>query len=236
MPKPFFEFKKFTIYHDKCAMKVGTDGVLLGAWTQPDEFTKNILDIGTGSGLIAIMLAQNSRAEITGIDIDADAIAQACDNAERTLWKDRLHFIQADALMYSPDTTFDLIVCNPPFFVNSLQSPSLQRNRARHSNSLPFQGLADRVCTWLNNDGIFNIILPSSIGDTFIQMAWERGLNLSERCYVKTKEQDNPKRVLLSFKKGNCDYPASSTLIVQHTDGAYTDDYKALTKDFYLRF
>ena len=123
MAKTHFDFKKFTIYHDKCAMKVGTDGVLLGAWTEVCPDSKYILDIGTGSGLIAIMLAQKCNAYIIGIDIDEEAVNQATDNGKKTPWSQRLHFEVENALTYIPQKKFDLITCNPPFFTNSLQCP-----------------------------------------------------------------------------------------------------------------
>ena len=234
MGKTHFDFKKFTIYHDKCAMKVGTDGVLLGAWTEPLPGTSRILDIGTGSGLIAIMLAQKSDAEIIGIDLDGPAISQAEGNGRNTPWAHRLHFIQADASAFDPQSTFQLIVCNPPFFTESLQCPDSRRNDARHSAALPFDVLVSRAANWLEADGLLNVVLPAGQADGFVQKAWEHGLQLSDRCWVRTKPDTPPKRVLLSFRKGHAEYPSSKWLAIRKEDGCYTDEYKALTKDYYL--
>lgn len=201
MAKTHFDFKKFTIYHDKCAMKVGTDGVLLGAWTEVCPDSKYILDIGTGSGLIAIMLAQKCNAYIIGIDIDEEAVNQATDNGEKTPWSQRLHFEVENALTYIPQKKFDLITCNPPFFTNSLQCPGEKRNYARHSGALPFDALIANAYTWLNDGACFNVVLPASSADAFIQMAWERGFNLHKRCMIHSLPESMPKRALLSFKK-----------------------------------
>lgn len=131
MAKTHFDFKKFTIYHDKCAMKVGTDGVLLGAWTEVCPDSKYILDIGTGSGLIAIMLAQKCNAYIIGIDIDEEAVNQATDNGEKTPWSQRLHFEVENALTYIPQKKFDLITCNPPFLRIHCNAP--EKNVTMHA-------------------------------------------------------------------------------------------------------
>ena len=129
-------------------MKVGTDGVLLGAWADAGPHVREVLDVGTGSGLIAIMLAQRCEADVTGIDIDEEAVGQASENGLSTPWKNRLHFERADALSYDPRKPFDLIVSNPPFFANDLQCPEKRRNNARHSQSLPLDILAGRAAAW----------------------------------------------------------------------------------------
>lgn len=236
MGKSHFEFKQFTIFHDKCAMKVGTDGVLLGAWTEPAPETKDILDIGTGSGLIAIMLAQKCNADIIGIDLDKDAVLQAQSNATTTPWKHKLAFLQANALSFAPQKTFDLIVCNPPFFTNSLQGPDQKRNNARHGHSLPFEPLIQNAFSWLKDNGLFNVVLPASNAAEFIQKGWERGLNLHKRCVIYTLPDAPPKRVLLSLKKGETLYPESEQLIIRDSAGNYTAAYKKLTGNYYLHF
>ena len=236
MPKEYFEFKQFVIYHDKCAMKVGTDGVLLGAWTTTEQNTKRILDIGTGSGLIAIMLAQKSDADIIGVDIDDSAIQQATENAYRSTWKERLTFLKTDIKTFHTDNRFDLIVCNPPFFVNSLHCPNQQRTTARHSSSLPFETLIKCVYNLLANNGLFNVILPYTLVDEFTQLGWECGLHLYKRCIILSKSGDKPIRSILSLTKDHCDYPKTEYLVIRNKEGEYTEEYKELTKEYYLHF
>lgn len=236
MSNSSFQFKQFTIHHDLCAMKVGTDGVLLGAWTEVGENTKKILDIGTGSGLIAIMLAQKSNALITGIDIDNNAIEQARINSNNTPWSKRLSFHCENAETLQEEDTYSLIVCNPPFFQNSLHGPDSRRNDARHTSSLSFVSLIKTAYKSLCNNGFFNVILPFDSAYDFIQSAWERGLNLHKKCIVYTKYSTTPKRVLLSFKKGTTTYPSIETLYIKDENGEYTETFKELTKDYYLNF
>lgn len=236
MKKSQFDFKQFTICHDRCAMKVGTDGVLLGAWTDVGTGVRRILDVGTGSGLIAIMLAQKCEADIWGVDVDADAVLQAAGNGERTPWSSRLHFLQSDVLEYSPQNGFDLIVCNPPYFENSLRSSDRKRNTARHSENLPFDLLIGKVHDLLEPDGLFNVVLPAQAAEDFAQEAWERGLNLYKKCVVYTKPSAPAKRTLLSLKKGQADYPETIPIYIYGSDGAYTEEYRKLTENYYLGF
>lgn len=217
-------------------MKVGTDGVLIGAWSEINENTQKILDIGCGSGLIAIMLAQKCRAHIIGIDIDESAVVQAHQNAQSTAWSERLFFKHENAITFKSNELFDLIVCNPPFFANSLQGPDYRRNNARHNSSLPITSLIDTAHNLLNHNGLFNLILPFDLTDEFILKSWERGLNLHKKCVVYTKYGAAPKRSLLSLSKCSGKYPKTDTLYIMDGDGGYTDDFKNLTKDFYLNF
>ncbi len=142
MSNPFFQFKQFTIRHDKCAMKVGTDGVLLGAWAGTESCSR-ILDVGTGTGLIALMLAQRSKAVVDAIDIEADACLQAQENAESSLFAGRINVFHSDLVDFAQASThlYDLIVSNPPYFVDSLKCPNLQRNTARHTDTLTLEDL-----------------------------------------------------------------------------------------------
>ena len=143
MSNPYFQFKQFTVWHDKCAMKVGTDGVLLGAWTSV-ESAHRILDIGTGTGLVALMLVQRSLpdANIVALEIDEAAVGQARENIIRSPWKERVEVVQADFRKYRSSDKFDVIVSNPPYFVDSLECPDRQRTAARH-----------RLQPLLQNDG-----------------------------------------------------------------------------------
>lgn len=238
MANSYFEFKKFKVFHDQCAMKIGTDGVLLGAWTCFGQ-TRTILDIGTGSGLIALMAAQRTEnAQIWGIDIDSEATEQAKANADRTPWHKRLHFICKDIRSFEPENPgrFECIVCNPPFYQHALSSPDTKRNTARNTSVLPFSELISTVIRLLDKNGRFSVILPTSVSDEFMQLCWESGLNLSRKTLVYTKEGKSPKRILLEFSESKPHvYPSTSHLIMKKSDDSPTKEYRELTEDFYIK-
>lgn len=237
MPKAYFDFKKFRIFHDKCAMKVGTDGVLLGAWSCAGSEHRVVLDVGTGSGLIAIMLAQKTQAVIWGVDIDENAVIQANENAAATEWSDRLHFLHSDISSFSPDFQFDLLVSNPPFFSRSLKCPDGVRSQARHTDSMSFGELIGSASRLLAENGRFEVVLPAERADEFVHESWINGLNLERKTLVYTKEgQTEAKRVLLGFLKGECSYPSSDKLYIRCADGEYTEEYKSMTADYYLHY
>ena len=234
MPKPYFTFKQFTIYHDRCAMKVGTDGVLLGAWTNLENANR-ILDVGTGTGLIALMLAQRTKdATITAIDIDADAVSQAQENVLASPWKDRVEVALQDICTYAPDSLFDSIVSNPPYFVNSLKCPDGQRTKARHTDSLDANRLIGKVTELLAPEGRFSLILPADQTDELLRIAEEKGLYPSRITRVITRPGLPPKRVLVEFRKTTqiCE---ETELVVELDRHVYSKDYIALTKNFYLK-
>lgn len=233
MPNPYFAFKKFTVYHNLCAMKVGTDGVLLGAWADIDS-AKNILDIGTGSGLIALMMAQRSEAFITGIDIDKDAVTQAKINFEASPWSNRMQAIQEDLCQFSPQQSFDCIVSNPPFFVNSLKCADTQRNTARHNDTLTLSQLLEKVSQLLLPNGKFSIILPFEQNDTLMKTAEEQGLYPTRHTQVITRPGLPPKRSLLEFRKQPMPYDTQE-LVIELERHVYSKEYITLTKDFYLK-
>lgn len=234
MPNPFFAFKQFTIYHDRCAMKVGTDGVLLGAWADVSS-SKKVLDIGTGTGLISLMIAQrNETSSITAIDIDNAAITQAIENVSASPWKERINVINQDICIYQSLERFDTIITNPPFFVNSLKCPDEQRNTARHTDTLPIQTLFKKGAELLTDEGKFSIIIPYSLSAEVIRAAEGEGLYPSRHTSVTTRPGLPPKRSLLEFKKikGKC---IENNLIIELERHVYTDEYIALTKAFYLK-
>lgn len=229
MPSPNFQFKQFTVWHDRCAMKVGTDGVLLGAWCTV-EGAQTVLDIGTGSGVIALMLAQrNLQARIVGIDIDADAVAQANDNFVRSPFASRLTALQMD--FASPSTLhaspFSLIVSNPPFFTEDTASPDPRRQQARSASSLPLDVLMEGVAALLADDGRFALVVPYTSAADVVLAAATHGLNLCRRCDVRGGERKPPKRVLLEFTRRTVVTQFSSLVIG-------SPDYQLLTRDFYL--
>ena len=234
MANPFFTFKQFTIRHDRCAMKVGTDGVLLGAWTDVSHSCR-ILDIGTGTGLIALMLAQRCpQASITAIDIDAEAVEQAHENILSSPWKDRVEVLLQDVCPFPANQQFDSIVSNPPYFIDSLKCPDSQRNTARHTDTLDAKRLLESVARLLSDNGRFSIILPAEQTDLLIQSAYTQGLYPSRQTAVITRPGLSPKRILMEFqKKKEAFHP--DELIIELERHVYSEGYIALTKDFYLR-
>jgi tRNA1Val (adenine37-N6)-methyltransferase len=226
-----FCFKSFEVFHDRCAMKVGTDGVLLGAWSIPGE-AKRILDVGTGSGLIAIILAQRSKAEVHGVELDAIAAIQASENVAACPWADRIHIFHDDFNDYS-NGFYDLIVSNPPFFRNSLKSPSKDRNQARHTDTLSYDMLIHKSARMLSPEGRFLVVLPYDSADYFEEICWQNKLYPSKRCEVISVKGFEPRRILLEFK--NCRSITERTSIVLETSNhRATKEFSDLTADLYL--
>ena len=234
MANPFFTFKQFTIRHDRCAMKVGTDGVLLGAWTNVNH-SRRILDIGTGTGLIALMLAQRCpQAYITAIDIDAEAVSQAQENVKSSPWADRVEVIRQDICHYPTEQRFDTIVSNPPYFIDSLKCPDDQRNTARHNDTLDAERLLSSVTRLLSADGRFSIILPAEQTDMLIQTARIQGLYPSRQTAVITRPGLPPKRILMEFQKTGKAFQTDE-LVIELERHVYSEGYIALTREFYLK-
>lgn len=237
MPNPYFKFKQFTVFHDKCAMKVGVDGVTLGAWANVDN-AKNILDIGTGSGLIALMLAQRSNAIIDAIDIEENAVLQAQENVDNSSWKERIHVKNCSIQDFTrtTDNKYDLIVSNPPYFLESLKTPSEKRNLARHADELTHEDLLDCSIKLLNPSGIVSFILPVIEAEKLIDYATEiLILNCLRKTYLIPKQGKQAKRLLLEFGFTNETTVTSDLIIETHNRQEYTPDYHLLVKDFYLK-
>jgi len=221
-------------------MKVGTDGILLGAWTN----TKNahrILDIGTGTGVIAIMMAQksqNSSALIEAIEINENAYLQALENVADCPWSNRIQVIKHDFRVFSLETCekYDLIVSNPPFFTASLKNPEKGRTLARHNDDLPFVELIEGVVRLLSENGRFSVILPAADAESFISKCRIRGLDCSQKVSVFPNEDKPVKRVLLEFQFHVETFIESSIIIETNVRHQYTEQYKALTSEFYLYF
>lgn len=234
MPNPFFSFKQFTIRHDRCAMKVGTDGVLLGAWTDI-RHSRRILDIGTGTGLISLMLAQRQAdATITAIDIDAEAVNQAQENIQDSPWKERITAVLQDLKTYWPQELFDTIVSNPPYFIDSLKCPDSQRNTARHTDTLDMHTLLYQTSLLLTPEGRFSIVLPAEQTNTLIEAAGRVGLYPSRHTAVITRPGLAPKRTLMEFTRQKEAFPTEE-LVIELERHVYSEAYIALTKDFYLK-
>ena len=223
-----FRFKQFSVNDDLCAMKVGTDGVTLGAWAQCAA-AQNILDIGSGSGLIALMLAQrNSTAHITAIDIDAAATEQSRINFAASPWSERLTTINNDVTRWSCNEFFDLIVCNPPYFINSLQAPDPQRSIARHSDTLTLASLMAFSSKNLTDNGLLSIITPIQSRQDIILAAAQHNLHIARQAFLFTTPHSKvPKRLLTELTK-NQSVMTTEQLIIG------SPEYQQLTTDFYL--
>ncbi|MDT0559674.1 methyltransferase [Ichthyenterobacterium sp. W332] len=234
--KPF-KFKQFAVNQDRCAMKIGTDSVLLGAWTSVNHNPFSILDIGAGTGVLSLMLAQRSNAQqIEAIEIDADAYEQCSENFENSQWNDRLFCYHASLLEFTEDVEdkFDLIICNPPFYSEDYKTNNNSRDLARFNDAMPFEHLIYGVSQLLNPSGIFSVIIPHKEELTFIELAAKGGLFPKRLLHLKGNPNAEIKRSLLefSFQKGKV---KSSELIIETTRHQYTKDYILLTKDFYLK-
>lgn len=231
-----FRFKEFQISQSESAMKVGTDGVLLGAWVDIEAEDRRLLDIGTGTGVIALMLAQRApEATIWGVDIES--VEEARCNGERSPWGDRLHFEQTPVQEFEAEP-FDLILSNPPFFVESLRCPDHGRTMARHAVALPFEALRDAVARLLKPEGRFALVLPTDEAARFEQIA-QGVLRPIRRTRVRTTPRHPAKRCLLEFVHESSERvaePDRELMIGTGEHETYTEEYRALTRDFYLKF
>lgn len=240
MSQNTFAFKQFTIVQDRCAMKVGTDAVLLGAWVKTYG-SRRILDIGTGTGVIALMLAQKSGAEIDAIDIDSDAVTEAKINVANSPWSERVHVQHISLQDFSKiaDHQYDLIVSNPPYFVDSLLSTEANRTAARHTVHLSFEELLKGALKFLSKDGKLCVILPPKEGEQFMVLATASGLFLTRITRVRTTPEKSDKRLLMQFAFSPKPQISDSVLIIEEDPSrrhSYTEQYKELTKEYYLNF
>lgn len=236
MANPYFQFKKFIVYHDKCAMKVGTDGVLLGAWVGISS-SKNILDIGTGTGLISFMLAQrlNYNCSIDAIDMEENAIIQVHENANRNAISCiKIHLSSLQDYIKKSQTKYDLIVSNPPYFTSSLQAPNYARTLARHNDSLSLKELIYLASNLLSETGRIAIIYPYSDKELILKYSELCGLYITRLTSVKGDASKSYKRVLVELSKRKQSFQENE-LIIEESRNNYTEDFKALVKEFYIK-
>lgn len=239
MSKPF-QFKEFTIHQDKTAMKVGTDGVLLGAWCAVDDFPDSILDVGSGTGLIALMLAQRTDAmTIDAVEIDEQAYEQTVDNFEQSDWGDRLFcyhspFQEFAEEMAEEEEQYDLIISNPPFYTDEFETEDAARNKARFTSSLSFKEIIVGANHLLSPAGRFAVIIPFKEEQTFVALASESKLVLNRVCRVKGTKTSVIKRSLLEFSLQETEV-VEEELVIEISRHNYTEKYKELTKNFYLK-
>lgn len=233
-----FQFKQFSLEQDRTAMKIGTDGVLLGAWTPVEKNIFSILDIGTGTGIIALMLAQRSSAsQIDALEIDENAFEQATDNFENSPWNDRLFCFHAalDEFVQEPEDEYDLIVSNPPFYSEDYKSSNDQRDLARFQDAMPFEDLVEAAALLLSENGIFSVIIPFKEEENFLALAKKHKLFPLKITRVKGTPTTETKRSLLAFSRNENRTLRVDELIIETARHIYTPEYTALTKDFYLK-
>ena len=228
--KDVFTFRQFVIRQDRCAMKVGTDGVLLGAWA---EGGARILDIGAGTGVISLMMAQRfPDSHVDGVEADDSAARQASENAS-PFHQVVIHAVRLQD--WSPSEPYDCIVSNPPFFVDSLKNPSQSRALARHDVDLSFADILFFAKQWLTEKGQLSVVLPTEVVERFSETAYLSGFRMCRQSLVKTVERKPFKRQLLSFTKDVSRPMVRAEHCLLRADGSRSDWYDELTKEFYIR-
>lgn len=244
MSNNYFQFKRFVVRQERCAMKVGTDGTLLGAWARGGQ---RVLDIGTGTGLIALMMAQRCPdAQVTAVDIDADAVRQARENVAESSFAERITVVEGDInTLTIPNSGnhishlspliyhFDAIVCNPPYFNDSLTCPDEQRTTARHTTTLTYRELMAAVARLLSDDGEFSVVIPFDCKARLEAEAALAGLSKTRECSIRTTPRKAPRRFLLAFRKHPVAVETTEG-VLETEPGQRSDWYHALTNEFYL--
>lgn len=236
MTNEYFDFKQFRIYHDRCAQKVGTDGVVLGAWVDVAG-ARRILDIGTGSGLIALMAAQRvSEAQVVGVDIDREAVEQARQNVAASPFSQRIVIHCADVRNFADDIQngrFQHVICNPPFYTEGTLPPDTVRALARNAAFLPFRDLICCVTKLLDVGGRFSVILPITCRDSFCAWCESSMLYVERECTLQTVKHKPAKRILITYSMEESEYIRKENIILQEGNER-SKEYSSLTRDFYL--
>ena len=236
MSNDYFQFRQFIVHQQRCAMKVGTDGTLLGAWALAPSGRCRILDIGTGTGLIALMMAQRfPESSVLGIDIDPEAVAQATENVRLSPFSERINILQEDLMKFDDTECFDAIVSNPPYFVDSLECPDDQRTMARHTVNLTYEGLIRQAFRLLKDDGCLSLVIPSESRSLIESAACLEGFFLSRVCLIKTTPRKQPKRQLIEFRKHSVKELIIEEGIIEDSPNVRSSWYQQLTKEFYIK-
>ena len=229
-----FHFKHFSLNHDRSTMKVGTDAVLLGAWTDVKP-TDWVLDIGTGCGVLPLMLAQRGVAKVHAVDLDEASAIEAAENFQASQWSRQLFAFHADIRHFTMQCAYDLIISNPPFFINSFKCDADRRNQARHTDtSLTFSDLISTVRRLLKPEGRFVLVLPERESHDFLPLAEQGNLFLYHKENIIPTEGKEPNRVNLELRYGKPESLQVTELIIRHEDGSFTNEYQERVKDFYL--
>lgn len=229
-----FHFKHFSLYHDRSTMKVGTDAVLLGAWAevQPTDW---VLDIGTGCGILPLMLAQKGIAKVHAVDLDEASALEAAENFQASQWSRQLFAFHADIRKFTMQCTYDLIISNPPFFINSYKSDTDRKNQTRHTDtSLSFVELASAVKRLLKPDGRFVLVLPERESHDFIPIAEKYHLFVHKFQQIIPMEGKEPNRVNLELRFGKPESVQVTELVMRKADNSFTEAYNDVVKPYYL--
>ncbi|WP_205509882.1 tRNA1(Val) (adenine(37)-N6)-methyltransferase [Longitalea arenae] len=235
MANSYFQFKQFTIHQDQCALKVCTDACIFGAWFSakiPQYAT--VLDIGAGTGLLMMMLAQRSQAEIHGIEIDLAAYRQAKENISQNAWATRMKVFPGDARSFRFPLQYDFIITNPPFFEDDLPSTDDRAQTAKHSKHLTLEELIDVISGNLQPHGAFGILLPYHRWEYFHTLATRYSFSLTEKLFVKQSPRHNHFRAILHYTRHHEDFSPTFELTIQEPDRSYTPEFMELMKDYYL--
>ncbi|HEX2921835.1 MAG TPA: FkbM family methyltransferase [Bacteroidales bacterium] len=235
MANDYFRFKKFVIIQDKCSFKVGTDGVLLGASADVSNATR-ILDVGAGTGLISIMLAQRCNADIVAIEPDEESFNQLLQNLNSCQWNSRIKAYNESLQNFNSSCRFNLIVSNPPYFQNSIRNPDARKSSARHNDSLPNSDLIDGVMLLLEENGLFQVVIPSAEGARLIIEAEEKRLYCNSIIKIRPTPSSAVRRLVLTFGKTKKKLQEEFLTIENGKRHSFTEEYINLTKDFYLKF
>jgi tRNA1Val (adenine37-N6)-methyltransferase len=240
MPNSWFRFKQFIIRQDRCAMKVCTDSCILGAWTVNRlKDAAKILDIGTGTGLLSLMLAQKSNGIMDAIEWDPDAAAQAGENIAESPWHNRIRIMEGDVRMFSFENKYNFIITNPPFYESDLRSPAVKKNQAKHGETLTLDQLLKIISLNLHTSGSFSILLPFHRTEYFEKSAMEHGFFLQEKLTIRQTPAHDPFRSILLMNNDrlhlNEKYPVvlSGELIIRDGRGRYTHEFSELMQDYY---
>jgi tRNA1Val (adenine37-N6)-methyltransferase len=239
MPNPYFRFKQFKIYHDRCAMKVTTDACLFGAWCadilkNSYLVVNNLLDIGTGTGLLSLMIGQKNDLLIDAVEIDQEAAQQARENVSASPWNDRINIINDDILEFNPGKQYDVIISNPPFYENELTSQKLKKNIAHHSHYLSISQVTEIIKNNLNNNGLFFLLLPFKRTTEVEILLREQELHLLQKLIVRQSVNHSPFRSLIMGSKEIHSALQVSELSIWDQHQQYTLEFTALLKDYYL--
>ena len=229
-----FHFKHFSLFHHRSTMKVGTDAILLGRWVEAKP-SDVVLDVGTGCGLLPLMLAQKGISQVDAVDIDAASVEEATVNFEASQWRDRLKSYHADIVGFQTDRKYDLIVSNPPFFVHYSQCDSDRKSRARHSDAaLSFEALCGVVRRLMQPDGRFALVLPVNVSDAFLEESEKAGLYLHKRMTIVPIADKEPNRVNLELGFSKVDEILEEIFVIRDADNQFTPQYREFLKDYYL--
>jgi len=234
MSNSYFQFKQFRIEQEHCAMKVSTDACIQGGWTPIESDVKNILDIGAGTGLLSLMLAQRTnKCLIDAIELDEDAAKQTQENFKNSPWNERLHCIHADAKTFLFDKKYDLIICNPPFFKNSLLGDDAKRNQARHTLSFSLEDLTNVIDVNLCDNGFASVLLPVTEQKQWMKLLYKNAFTVSHQLNIHPSKGKAANRIITVCSR-KVFTTSHKDLFIRNEENNYSEDFEKLMRPFYL--